>query len=87
MNYLVNNEFYFEVFDDGDVMACGKAIPRSFILNKTTWYVIQLFNCITSYGNAKEKFINHYNRDKIFLSDEFEKIFKNLLKNEIIIGV
>ena len=87
MNYLINNEYCFDVFNDGDVMASSMVISKSFILNKTTWFVIQLFKNATSYSNAKENFIKHYNKDKIFLSDKFEEIFNILLKNKIIKGV
>ena len=76
-----------DIFDDGDVIASSILKPRSFLLNKTTWFIIQLFSNITTFDVAKQKFIEHFNKDEIFLSEEFEKIFNNLLKNEIIKGV
>lgn len=87
MKYIINNEFCFDLFNDGDVIVSSKTSPKSFLLNKTAWFVVNLFMMETSFRDAKQNYISHYNKDKAFLSEGFKKIFIVLVKNNIIKGV
>ncbi len=87
MKYIINKEFCFDLFNDGDVIASSKTSPKSFLLNKTAWFAVKLFTIETTFQDAKQNYISHYNKDKKFLSEGFKKIFIVLVKNNIIKGV
>lgn len=85
MNYVINNEFCFDLFDDGDVIVSSVTEPKSFLLNRTTWFATQLFTDSTPFNDAKQKFIARYNEDKIFF-DLIDQCKKNNISEIIISG-
>lgn len=87
MKYLINKEYNFEEFDDGDVIASNYSLSKNFVLNSTTWFIIKLFSSACTYLSANQKYLNHFNYDNSILNKEFEQVFNILIKNKIIIEV